>query len=139
VVDKATHTLYVANQAFNEAPGTLSIVDTATCNGANTIGCGQTWPTIATGFGPRALALDPAHHIIYTANLGDASSSIVQGATCNAIDHTGCDQPALRVAVGNSPTDVALDTATGTVYVAAAFVAPPATSTRGIVSVYRSR
>ena len=115
------------------------MVDTATCNGANTIGCGQTWPTIATGLGPRALALNPASHIVYTANLGDASSSIVHGARCNAIDHAGCDDRTPRVAVGNAPTDVALDITTGTVYVADAFAAPPATSTRGIVSVFGSR
>jgi YVTN family beta-propeller protein len=139
VVDIATHTLYVANQAGNGAPGSLSIVDTATCNGAAPIGCGQTWPTVATGLGPRALALDPASHVVYTANLGDASSSIVQGATCNAIDHTGCDAPTSRIAVGNAPTDVALDATTGTVYVADAFVAPPATSTRGIVSVFQAQ
>jgi YVTN family beta-propeller protein len=139
VVDTGTHTLYVANQAFDDAPGTLSVVDTTTCNGANTIGCGQMPPTIATALGPRALALDPAKHTVYTANIGDATSSIVPGAICNAIDHRGCDNRVPRVAVGNAPTDVALDATTGTVYVADAVVAPPATSTRGIVSVFKSR
>jgi DNA-binding beta-propeller fold protein YncE len=136
VVDKATHTLYVANQAADDAPGTLSIVDAATCNATDTVGCGQTPPTTATGLGPRALALDPANHTVYTANVGDASSSIVDGAACNAINHTRCDDRAPRIAVGDAPTDTAFDTTTGTVYVADAVATPPATSIRGIVSVF---
>jgi DNA-binding beta-propeller fold protein YncE len=139
VVDTATHTLYVANQAANDGPGTVSVIDTTTCNATNHVGCGQTAPTIATALGPRALALDPASHVVYTANLGDASSSIVNGASCNAIDHSGCGANTRRVAVGDAPTDVALDRTTGTVYIADAFLAPPATSARGIVSVFPSR
>ena len=37
--DPETHTLYVANQASDSAPGSLSLVDTFSCNGAHTDGC----------------------------------------------------------------------------------------------------
>ncbi len=138
VVDQSTHTLYVANQAFNDEPGTVSIVNAAICNAAESSGCGQTPPTVATGLGPRALALDPARHLVYTANLGDATSSVIRGARCNATNPAGCSEPARRVAIGDLPTDVTFDPTTGTVYTADAFAAPPATSARGIVSVFGS-
>jgi YVTN family beta-propeller protein len=139
VVDDATRTLYVANQGFNDAPGSVSLVDAVTCNGTRTDGCGRTPPTTPTPLGPRALALDPARHVVYTADSGDATASFVRGIACNAIVQTGCAAHPPTVAVGDVPTDIAFDPATGTVYVAAAFVAPPATSDRGTVSVFGAR
>jgi DNA-binding beta-propeller fold protein YncE len=128
VVDSDTHTLYVANQAFNDLPGTLSVIDTARCNGSTSSACSRSRPTIATALGPRALALDTARHTLYTANSGDATASIVRG---------GAED--VRVAVGDVPTDIAFDSTTGTVYVAASFAPPPATSVRGIVSVFKGQ
>jgi YVTN family beta-propeller protein len=139
VVDQSMHTLYVANQAFDDEPGTLSIVDTAACNGTHTDGCGRTPPTTPTPLGPRALALDPVRHLVFTANSGDATSSAVRGGACNAIVQTGCANRPRTVAVGDVPTDIAFDPTTGTVYVADDFVAPPATSDRGTVSVLAVR
>jgi YVTN family beta-propeller protein len=139
VVDGSTHTLYVANQAFDDAPGTLSIVDTSLCNGTHTSGCGTTPPTTGTPLGPRALALDPARHTVYTANLGDATASIVAGAACNAVIQAGCGAQPRTVAVGDNPTDIAFDATTGTVYVADAFKSPSdGASDRGVVSAFAS-
>jgi DNA-binding beta-propeller fold protein YncE len=128
LVDQSRHTFYVGNQAGNDAPGTVSVIDTRACNGTTSTGCNQLWPTIATGLGPRALALDDASHTVFSANLGDATASIIRG-----------NDPARRVAVGNNPTDIAFDPTTGTVYVADSFAAPPAASVRGVVSVFDGR
>ena len=139
VVDAATHTLYVADQAFNDAPGRVSVVDLAHCRGGDVGGCDQPAVSVATAIGPRALALDPRTHTLYTANLGDASSSIVNVARCSALEQAGCGQQPRSVAVGDSPTDVVFDAATGTVYVANSELTPPAASERGTVSLYAAR
>jgi DNA-binding beta-propeller fold protein YncE len=138
-VDQPSHTLFVANQAAADEPGTVSVVDTTVCNGTNTSGCGLTPARISTALSPRALALDPARRVVYTANLADASSSFFSAALCNARNPAGCALPARRVATGNGPTDVVFDASTSTVYVADAFVSPPASSARGIVSLYGAR
>ena len=41
-VDQATDTIYTANIFNGEGPGTVSVINGATCNAHNTSGCGQT-------------------------------------------------------------------------------------------------
>ena len=61
-VDPATDTIYVANHADGDYPGTVSVINGATCNGTDTSGCGQTPATTAAGFGAIGVAIDPATH-----------------------------------------------------------------------------
>ncbi len=117
VVDAATQTLYTANQGFDDEPGSLSAVDIRHCTSHDVSGCGAVAPRVATGLGPIALALDPATHRVFSANYGDSSVSVVDGATCNALRTTGCGRPAIRTAVGNYPGDVAFDPAAQLLYV----------------------
>ena len=51
------------------------------------------------------------------ANLQDTSVSVINGATCNGTDHTGCRHTPPKVAVGNYPSAIAADPATATAYV----------------------
>jgi DNA-binding beta-propeller fold protein YncE len=115
-VDRGTHTLYVANQAFDEEPGSLSIVDTHRCNAADTSGCGGPFPTAASGRGPFALALDSGTHTVYATDIGDASISMIDGAGCNATVTTSCGRAPARVPVGDAPFGLALDAPAHTVY-----------------------
>ena len=115
-IDRGTHTLYVANQAFNDARGSVSVVDLRHCTAADTSGCGDPSPAISAGTGTWAVTIDAATHAVYTANFGNASVSLIQGATCNATSHTGCDRTPPRVPVGDIPLDVALDRSTHTLY-----------------------
>ena len=51
-VNQVTETIYVANRNDN----TVSVIDGRACNGSNTAGCGEDWPTVAVGASPQALA-----------------------------------------------------------------------------------
>ncbi len=117
-VDEATDTIYTANIADGEHPGTASVINGATCNGTDHTGCGQTPATVRTGFGSAAVAVDPAANMIYVTNFADTSVSVINGNTCNGTDHTGCGQTPLKIAVGNYPNGIATDPAASTAYVA---------------------
>ena len=55
---------------------------------------------------------------MYVPNGNDDTVSVVDGATCNAIVTSGCDQSAPTVAVGSYPVWAALDGKNHTLYVA---------------------
>jgi YVTN family beta-propeller protein len=116
-VDPATDTIYVANHAAGDFAATVSVINGATCNGTDHTGCGQTPATTAAGFGAIFAALDAATHQVYVTDLHDTSVSVINGATCNATDHTGCSQAPAEDAVGNYPYGIAVDAAVGTAYV----------------------
>jgi len=117
-VDESDHTVYVANNANGDAPGSLSVIDTSTCNGAVTSGCGQTPHVMSTGRAPYTVALDKTSHALYVADVNDATISVLQGAFCNATNQAGCGQVPRRIAVGHTPIGVAFDGASDTAYVA---------------------
>jgi DNA-binding beta-propeller fold protein YncE len=117
-VDAATDTIYTANVADGEHPGTASVINGATCNGTDHTGCGQTPATVRTGYGAAAVAVDPAANMIYVTNFADTSVSVIDGNTCNGLSHTGCGQTPPKIPVGNYPGAIATDSAVGTAYVA---------------------
>jgi YVTN family beta-propeller protein len=112
-VDQATDTAYVV------ANGTVSVINTATCNATVTSGCGQTPPTVTalTQAGPVD-AVDQATDTVYVANLGSDTVSVINGASCRATVTTGCGQIPATLTVGEGPDGIAVDQATDTVYVA---------------------
>jgi YVTN family beta-propeller protein len=116
-VNQATETIYVANRNDN----TVSVIDGRACNGSNTAGCGQDWATVAVGASPQALAIDKTTDTIYVTNTGDDTVSVINGATCNGSDISGCDQTPPTVAVGTGPRAVAVNPATDTIYVGNGF------------------
>jgi DNA-binding beta-propeller fold protein YncE len=114
-VNDRTHTLYVANNFNGDAPGTLSIINTATCNGTHTAGCHRHFPAVATGRAPVLVAVDTRTGVVYTTDFGSAALSILNGTRCNATVTTCCrtrEQP-----VGSGPLGIAIDPAARTVYV----------------------
>ncbi len=118
--DPATRTVYVANQGFNPTPGsvdTLSVVNARTCNARDVTGCGQTPPTVAAGSGPFAIGIDDATHTLYVADALSNTVSVINAATCNANDTSGCGQTPATLTVGQGPSAVVVDPATNTIYV----------------------
>ena len=99
VVDEPAHTLYVANVhgdnttgANGELVGTVSVIDTAACNGAHLAACHSTTvATVPTGEYPDGLAVDPRTHTLYVANDGDDDVSVIDTAKCDATDKIGCE------------------------------------------------
>ena len=76
--------------------------------------------TVSVGNGPDGLAFDPATHTLYTSNQNDNTLSVINTATCNAAHTRGCRQRVNSVSLpaGASPQGIAIDTVTGTIYVA---------------------
>lgn len=115
-VDDLTHTLYVANSANGDFPGTVSVVNTATCNGAHSAGCARHTPTIPVGRSSLLVAVDTGTNRIYVSNYSSASVSVIDGSTCDAKTKSGCAQPAPQQAVGSQPYGLAVNDNTNTVY-----------------------
>jgi DNA-binding beta-propeller fold protein YncE len=112
-VDGSTKTVYVANLGA----GTVSVVNSATCNAAQRSGCTKPAATIDVDGEPGGVALDEATDTLYVADLRGSTVSVIDGATCNATDQKGCSRPPPTVSVGHGPYALAVDEATDTVYV----------------------
>ena len=115
-VDDLTHTLYVANNADGDFPGTVSVINTATCDGADPAGCAGHMPTIVVGRSSQLAAVDTSTNRIYVTNYSSASVSVIDGSTCNATATSGCAQEAAQQAVGSQPLGLAINDNTNTVY-----------------------
>jgi len=116
-VDDATHTLYVADNHDGDLPGTLTLVNTATCNGFVTKKCAGPFPTVFVGRSPLLAALDAQTGVLYVTNFSSADVSVLNTAHCNAGSAAGCPVQAPEVDVGSLPNGLAVDELTGTVYV----------------------
>ena len=115
-VNDLTHTLYVANNADGDHPGTVSLINTATCNGADSTGCHGHVPSIPVGRASQLAAVNTSTNRIYVTNYASATVSIIDGSTCNAETTSGCNRPAPQQAVGSSPLGLAVNDSTNTVY-----------------------
>lgn len=111
--DYSTHTLYVSNSNDN----TVSVVNLADCASGNMSGCATTSPTISVGTLPLGMAVDEATDTVYVANAVDGTVSVIDGATCNASDSSGCGQTPVIVPVGAFDDALAVDPVTNTVFV----------------------
>jgi len=136
-VDPATHTLYVANGFNQDGPpaggDTVSVIDDRHCNARDVSRCKGPWPMITVGNLAAGIAVDVKTDTVYVANVGDNTVSVFNGATCNALDTSGCGQKPAEVPVGLQPIILVADPANHTVYVAnfgaPALGGPPGNST----------
>jgi DNA-binding beta-propeller fold protein YncE len=113
-IDVQNDTLYVSNIGA----GTVSVINGATCNAMVSTGCGQTPVSVPVGDTPVGLFADPDNHTVYVPDAGDTSVSMIDSATCNAVDTGGCPStPPPTVDVGASPSSAEANLATHTVYV----------------------
>jgi DNA-binding beta-propeller fold protein YncE len=125
-VDEANLTVYVVN--FADA--TLSMIDMATCQATVTTGCthkpkavNAAWANAADGFispSPDGIGLDTLNHTIYVANLNTNNVSLIDASSCSATTSASCARlRSYSLPAGGSPGgEVAVDQATGTIYVA---------------------
>jgi DNA-binding beta-propeller fold protein YncE len=117
-VDQATDTIYTANIADGEHPGTVSVINGAICNGNDAHGCGQTPATAAAGFGADGIAIDQLTNQVYVTNQEDTSVTTINGATCNGTNATSCSDTRTEATVGDYPGPISVDPFVGTAYVA---------------------
>jgi DNA-binding beta-propeller fold protein YncE len=122
-VNNRTHTVYVVNNAFGDSPGTVSVINGATCNGTVTVGCSRHFPVMTTGVAPQLAAIDAVTGTVYVTDFGSAGVTVLDGSRCNATVTSGCGTSPREQAVGSEPADVAIDPQAGTVYVIDTFQA----------------
>ena len=116
-VNDRTHTVYVVNNADGDSPGTVSVINAATCNGTDTAGCGGPFPVMATGNSPLLIAADTRTGVLYVTDFSSASVTVLDGSRCNAEITAGCRRGARGQAVGSGPFGIAVNPRTRTVYV----------------------
>ena len=112
-VNDATETVYIADDADGNGPGTLSMINESTCNGSFTGGCGGAM--IQVGRGPHLVVVDGNADFVYVSDHAGAEVSELNGATCNAADTSGCNA-AIEQPVGSQPFGLAVNPDTNTVY-----------------------
>jgi DNA-binding beta-propeller fold protein YncE len=117
-VDEATDTIYTANIFDGEGPGTVSVINGATCDSHNTSGCDQTPAPAPAGFGANGIAVDPTTNNIYATNDEDTSVTTINGNSCKSSNQTGCADTRTRAIVGDYPGVISVDPAVDTAYVA---------------------
>jgi YVTN family beta-propeller protein len=117
-VDEATDTVYVPITGANGRGDKVAVINGAICNATVTSGCGQIPHNIKVGAGAGGAAINAATDTVYVTNFVDDTVSVIDGSTCNGRVTSGCGQVTPTVTVGSEPTNVAVDQATGAVYVA---------------------
>ena len=118
-----TRTVYAVNQEDSD----ISVIDAATCNATASYGCRQVPPALSVGgptdsivtnlFGAGAVAVDQSTDTLYATSQAENNVSVLNGATCDASNTSGCTRFAPTTTVGNSTQGVTDDPATHTVYV----------------------
>ncbi len=137
-VDSRTNTVYATNVVFppSDAPfvgDSVYVINGAHCDASDMSGCGHTPATVTLNpapsnpFGipgqqpnPWGIAVDEATDTIYTANLADGEGrgtvSMINGATCNGQDMSGCGQTPATAPAGFGSIYIAVDQLTNRVY-----------------------
>ena len=128
-LDPATDTIYTANTADGDGPGTLSMINAATCNASHPAGCRRPWPLVSTPRNPLELAVDQASRSVLVADFADSTVAVINAARCNAAHPAGCPAAPPRFAVDSQPIAVAPDPSTHTAYIT--------TGLNGLVSILR--
>lgn len=111
--DEANHTVYVGN--FND--GTVSMIDSATCNGTRTAECPTSPPpTVQVSDGPGDVDVNQVTHTAYVATLTGLAAFDTR--TCNATTQTGCGQVGIFTLCTScfGPFSAKVDPATNTIY-----------------------
>jgi len=110
ILDPTTDTIYAS--VFDN---TIAVINAATCNATNTSGCGQTPATVTLADTPIGLALDIAMHTLYVGYGDEAPISIINTATYNATNTSGCGQTPVQTSAGGDT--IAIDHVNHGVYV----------------------
>jgi DNA-binding beta-propeller fold protein YncE len=113
-LDSAHHTIYVSAGAADE----LSMINTSTCNATQQAGCGHAQTVATGGQDPIGVAVDEQTGTVYAVNGGSNSVAVINAATCNASDTSGCASKPVLVNVPGGPEFLAIDPQTDTIYVA---------------------
>ena len=110
-LDSVTHTVYVADTNS----GTVSVLDTQTCNAQSTKGCTRPLGTVSVGAGAFPIAVDQATNTVYVGT--NQGVTVIDGTICDGTDMSGCTEQPPSIPLSNEPAGIAVDDANHTLYV----------------------
>ena len=115
-VDENSHTVYLS-AGGSGALDHVAMINGSTCNGTVSSGCANTPPMVQVGNNPAGLVIDPTTRTLYVINQGSSTMSVINAATCNATNQTGCGPaPLPALAIGVDALGVDVDLRTHTLY-----------------------
>src|ERR1700719_2945557 len=116
-VDQPTHTLYVPLVANTDILGYTAVIDASACNGTVQSGCGNIAHLVQVGSGAEQAIIDPTTKTVYVLSNGSSTVSVINAATCNGTNQSGCPQRAPAIAAGVDPGGgIDIDLKTHTLY-----------------------
>jgi DNA-binding beta-propeller fold protein YncE len=113
-VNATTNTVYATNTEGCGGRGeNVSVFDGSTCGATDRSGCGPPEAVTVAGHNPTDLVVDRRTNTVYTALLADgefaSSLAVIDGASCNAVDTSGCERPPALAPTVFGSRGVALD------------------------------
>ncbi len=114
-IEPQTKTLYLSLLASDQL-GYVAVIDASTCNATNHSGCGQTPTLVQAGGNPTGVLIDPTTHTGYVLNESSSSISVIDTATCNAKNPSGCPETVPALATALNPTFFFVNVGTHTIY-----------------------
>jgi DNA-binding beta-propeller fold protein YncE len=122
-VNPATDTVYATStEACGGIGEEVFVFNGATCEPADTSGCGAPKATVEAGLNPYSLAVDPNTNMVYTPLLGDGETlgrvAVIDGRTCNGTTTSGCAENPVTAPAEFGSLAIDIDPRTGFVYVA---------------------
>jgi hypothetical protein len=119
-----TKTVYVPD---GPAANQVAVINAAACNATDTSGCGQTPAQVNVAKGTFTVAVSPATDTVYASGTGlfipgkgftGQTIAVINGATCDGTDHSGCGHLAATIRAGRAPSGMSVDDHTHTLYAA---------------------
>ena len=121
--DPTTRTLYVTDilDQNGDFGNQIAVLNVANCNAKNTSGCSQSPVALVTTAGSTGnefdiafTALDTQFHTLYVGDGNFGPLSMINTATCNALETSGCSNVSTTTATGLNPV---IDPSNHSVYV----------------------
>ena len=109
-LNSSTRTLYVADTTS----GTVSVLDTTSCNAKLTSGCAHALGNVPVGGGAFPIAVDQQTNTIYVGT--NQGVAVIDGRHCDGTDMNGCSKQPAIIPLSIGPAGIALDDARHTLY-----------------------
>ena len=128
LVNPINDTVYVTT-IVPSGPNLISVFNGATCNATDRSDCSQAPAVLQVGYSDGSghgadlsIALNQRTNTLYATNVNYDNQTadtvyVINAATCDAIDTSGCNQTPATVTVGQDPRALEVDPATDTIYV----------------------
>ena len=110
-LNPATQTLYIADTTG----GTVSVLNTKSCNATSTSGCAHALGSIPVGGSAFPIAVDQQTNTVYVGT--NQGVAVIDGRSCDGSDMSGCSKQPALIPLSIEPAGIAVDDAHHTLYV----------------------